>query len=494
MKHVLIIILIGLLTVGCQRRASDADAFRAAYIVSGDSTATARRLYDAGRRLVLAADTLPPAVGPDSALHLFLFAADYSLTSSDHALRYDIQRQLALQYEAKNLFSLQQECQHAMLAEARALADPYRIGEATQQLAITTLAMPSDTPEQQVDEARRLARKAYTDAPRDSLAFRAETLLFLAQCYIADPSPRATHALDSAALLLRRAAEEWPAAADTELYQLTSIYINAHDGRTADAIGLISRSTSVYTRMEAWRLLREVAAERHDTALALRAADAMVALADTLADIEASASTTRIHALQHADALRIQTAEAQAAAASARATWLSVLLLLAMLLAVAALWALHMRRRVHSARIAELDALRTAAEVQQGATAVREENMQLQKRYYDHLFAIILPILNACRKKRGHIDLSEESWRLIEENTDLVLPGFTSKLRRQHPGLTADDIRFCCLVAMRVPNTIMAEVYAIAPSSIAVRKQRMKKKFDDRQAEQSLDSYLEQYG
>ena len=109
------------------------------------------------------------------------------------------------------------------------------------------------------------------------------------------------------------------------------------------------------------------------------------------------------------------------------------------------------------------------------------------------LFAILLPILNACRKKRGHIDLGEDSWRLIEENTDLVLPGFTAKLRRQNPGLTTDDVRFCCLVAMRVPNSIMAEIYAIAPSSVAVRKQRMKKKFDDRQAEQSLDNYLTQY-
>lgn len=487
MKHFYIILLLCLLAAACRNGHTSDASLQESCIVRGDSTATARNFYDAAHQLVLAGDTLPLSVAPDSALHLLLFAADYSQGSADHALNYNIQRLLAREYEAKNLFSLQQDCQRAMLDEARLLADPYRISEATQQMAITTLAMDADSPERQTLEAMRLARKAYADAPHDSTEFRAETLLFLAQCHIAAEQS------DSAALLLQRAKEEWPATTETDLYQLSSIYIHARRGQTADAIALIQRSTDVYTRMEAWRLVKDLAEENGNTSLTLQAADAMIALADTIAEREASASTARIHAIQHTDALRLLKAEQASAAANTRARWLAVLFVLSLLLGGSAWWAFTMRRKAYSARMNELEALRIAAEAQEGEAAVREENMQLQKRYYDHLFAILLPILNACRKKRGHIDLGEDSWRLIEENTDLVLPGFTAKLRRQNPGLTTDDIRFCCLVAMRVPNSIMAEIYAIAPSSVAVRKQRMKKKFDDRQAEQSLDNYLTQY-
>lgn len=493
MKHIFYLFLAVLLAGGCSGQASDGDALFEQCVVRGDSTATARNFYTAAlsvypehqsRGLGQVADSLPLGVDPDSALHLLLFAADYAKGSADHALNYNIHRQLALQYEAKNLFSLQQESQRTMLAEARKLADPYRMAEATQQMAITTLAMGAVNAEQQ---ARRLASQAYADAPTDSVEFRAETLLFLAQTYIA------IEQTDSAALLLQRAKEEWPAAVETDLYRLSSIYIHAREGRTDEALSLVHSTDDVYTRMEAWRAVKDVAEERGQTALQLEASDAMLTLADTIAEREASQSTARIHAIQHADALRVLKAEQAAATASTRVKWLLALLVLSLLLGGSAWWAFTLRRKAYSARMNELEALRLAAEAQEGEAAVREENMQLQKRYYDHLFAILLPILNACRKKRGHIDLGEDSWRLIEENTDLVLPGFTAKLRRQHPGLTTDDVRFCCLVAMRVPNSIMAEVYAIAPSSVAVRKQRMKKKFDDRQAEQSLDNYLSQY-
>ena len=109
------------------------------------------------------------------------------------------------------------------------------------------------------------------------------------------------------------------------------------------------------------------------------------------------------------------------------------------------------------------------------------------------IWKIILPILNAERTKTGYIDLKEKSWRLIETNTDLVLPHFTTKLRKNHPTLGDEDVRFCCLVAMQVPNPIIANVYGIAPSSVSVRKQRMKKKLDEGVINETLESYLYKY-
>ena len=97
------------------------------------------------------------------------------------------------------------------------------------------------------------------------------------------------------------------------------------------------------------------------------------------------------------------------------------------------------------------------------------------------------------RGKSGHINLEESSWELIERNTDMVLPGFSARLRRRHPGLTTEDVRFCCLVMMRVPNVLLADVYGIAPSSVAVRKQRMKKKLESEVENQTIENYLNQY-
>ena len=121
-------------------------------------------------------------------------------------------------------------------------------------------------------------------------------------------------------------------------------------------------------------------------------------------------------------------------------------------------------------------------------------NEDLQKRYYEHLYAILLPIINAKRTSNGHIDLNEKSWQLIEENTDLVLPRFTLQLRKNHPSLSDEDVRFCCLVAMRVPNPVIANIYGIASSSVAVRKQRMKRKLDESLVNETLETYLTHYG
>lgn len=170
--------------------------------------------------------------------------------------------------------------------------------------------------------------------------------------------------------------------------------------------------------------------------------------------------------------------------------------LLAVIMAVIAIGTgctVWLAKRAKKAKIAELEALRLAEAARTGEEEMRILNQDLQKRYYAHLYAIILPILNAKRTKTGYIDLNEKEWKLIEENTDLVLPKFTRKLRKNHPTLGDDDIRFCCLVAMQVPNPVIANVYGIAPSSVSVRKQRMKKKLDEAIANETLENYLSKY-
>ena len=54
-------------------------------------------------------------------------------------------------------------------------------------------------------------------------------------------------------------------------------------------------------------------------------------------------------------------------------------------------------------------------------------------------------------------------------------------------------MRFCCLVVMKVPNPVIANIYGISPSSVAVRKQRMKRKLEENVMNETLETYLSKY-
>lgn len=185
--------------------------------------------------------------------------------------------------------------------------------------------------------------------------------------------------------------------------------------------------------------------------------------------------------------MEFQRAERQAE----RARLYVVIIVVLLLLLAASMAGLFYRRKARIAHDKEMEAMRLSEVAQTNENLAREENIKLQRLYYEHLFAIILPILNAHRGKSGHINLEESSWELIEKNTDMVLPGFTARLRGHHPTLATEDVRFCCLLMMRVPNVLLADIYGIAPSSVSVRKQRMKKKLDIQN--QTIENYLNQY-
>ena len=75
----------------------------------------------------------------------------------------------------------------------------------------------------------------------------------------------------------------------------------------------------------------------------------------------------------------------------------------------------------------------------------------------------------------------------------MVLPDFAAKLRRAYPAMSGEDVRFCCLVMMKVPNPVIANIFSISPTSVSMRKQRMKKKMDEQAATETLETCLEKY-
>ena len=297
---------------------------------------------------------------------------------------------------------------------------------------------------------------------------------------------------DSVVFYIEKAERTDPAVRHTDLYRITRLYGLDLQHRYAEMMALLPgyiKESGIHARAEMVRLRMY----RHEETLQWQTAYAdaiqLMEISDSIAKAENAEHTAQIHALQHERQMELQRAVREAE----RARMFALLSVVLLLLLAASLMGLFYRRKARIAHAKELEALRLSEMAQANESNIREENIRLQRLYYEHLYAIILPILNAHRGKSGHINLEESSWVLIEKNTDMVLPGFTSRLRKQHPTLTTEDVRFCCLLMMRVPNALLADVYGIAPSSVAVRKQRMKKKLDSDVQNQTIENYLNQY-
>lgn len=395
--------------------------------------------------------------------------------------KYQLLAMLSEQYEQKNLTEQQQNTQLEMLAEAQALGDSARQSEAHQRIATTYLVMG------EMDQALSSMHEAYRLAPADSLPFRSQTLLMLCQVFLQNEEP------DSACYYLQEAGRLYPPAMQTDLYRLSHSYVLAmqpDSAQRAEAqIGVDLEQSDLYTQAELLRLRLSLRQRRSAWHEAVEDADMLLALTDSISQIEASESMARIHALQHEQQMEHDRAEM----ASQRARHYLIIAVVLTLLLMASVAGWFYRRRAKIAHVHELEAMQLAESAQAGAEQLQKENRELQKLYYEHLYAIILPILNARRSKSGHINLEEDAWRQIEQNTDSVIPNFTTKLRRNHPSLSAEDVRFLCLVMMRVPNAIMADVYGIAPGSVSVKKQRMKHKLDDEMSKNPLETYLNQF-
>lgn len=422
----------------------------------------------------------------DAALTTLLDELDECAASGSHRQCYRLYASIAAEYEKKNLTSLQKHYQQKMVLEAEAVGrEDAPCGrrlkaEALQQLATTYMV------EGQLDSAALNARNACHEAPADTLDFRAQTLLLLAQIHL-----MAEH--DDSTLFYVRAAETvYPPVVKTDLYRITHAYALDLQGCQRELVELLAAyipACGIHGRAELTRLLMGCHEEAEQWREAYGDAATLMELTDSIARTEASENMVRIHALQHERQMERQ----RAMRAAERAHLYGIIIVVLMLLLTASTAGLAYRRKARVARERELEAMRLSEEALANENQTREENIRLQRLYYEHLYAIILPILNANRGRSGHINLEEDAWKLIEQNTDMVLPGFSSRLRTGHPALTTEDIRFCCLIMMRVPNAVLADVYGIAPASVAVRKQRMKKKLDSDVQNQTIENYLNQY-
>ena len=463
-------ILSALLVVSCTAgSSSDAD--------TKDSTAVAHELFTQAKTAFDAEDN-------DSAFSLLLKAEPYIQNQADKDFAYDYYDLLARLYERKNLFALQEQTLQKKLSTTPGKDQHGKAAETHFETGVAQFA------QEEHQRAAESIHKAIKHASPDSIQFIAQCYVVLSQIYLQ------TGQTDSLEHALHNAEKTDPHIAEDTVFQLALVYLLYEKGDKKGAEEKINSclpSSDIYFKTELLNLLATIHEEQGAQQAAINDLRQIITLNDSAAQIEASENTARIHRLKHDEQMRAARLKQDQTEAESKARTMTLLAVIMAVVAAGAWVTFWLNKKAKKAKIAELQALQLAQDAQTAEKETRLLNQELQKRYYQHLYAIILPILNTKQTKTGFIDLNEKSWKLIEDNTNLVLPGFTRKLRKNHPSLADDDIRFCCLVAMQVPNPVIANVYGIAPSSVSVRKQRMKKKLDEAIANETLENYLAKY-
>lgn len=124
----------------------------------------------------------------------------------------------------------------------------------------------------------------------------------------------------------------------------------------------------------------------------------------------------------------------------------------------------------------------------EGKEQAEMERLSLTVEYYKRLNAMTIPFLLRSRNRQGAMHLKEEEWSIIIENTNACFEGFTLRIKAVYPQLTEEEIRFCCLIKMELPISLLSEVYHIARTSISRKKVRLKEKM--RIEEMTLDDFI----
>ena len=92
------------------------------------------------------------------------------------------------------------------------------------------------------------------------------------------------------------------------------------------------------------------------------------------------------------------------------------------------------------------------------------------------------------------IVLEEFDWEELIKTIDEVFNGYSVRLKKAYPLLSADDIRFCCLLKINVSMQDLADIYCISKAGITKRKMRMKKeKFNITDNQFDLNDFLMVY-
>jgi PAS domain S-box-containing protein len=72
----------------------------------------------------------------------------------------------------------------------------------------------------------------------------------------------------------------------------------------------------------------------------------------------------------------------------------------------------------------------------------------------------------------------DKDWKMLIANFEEVHPGFFSRLKKEHPSLSSNDIKHCACVKMNFGTKEIARFFNIKDSSVQISRVRLKKKMN----------------
>lgn len=90
--------------------------------------------------------------------------------------------------------------------------------------------------------------------------------------------------------------------------------------------------------------------------------------------------------------------------------------------------------------------------------------------------------------------MEDEQWEEIKEMMNLLFDNYIVRLSTLVPSLTESDLQICCFIKLGIANPGIADLLAIAPTSVSKRKLRLKERITQKigpfSKEQTLDLWL----
>ena len=106
---------------------------------------------------------------------------------------------------------------------------------------------------------------------------------------------------------------------------------------------------------------------------------------------------------------------------------------------------------------------------------LKEREVRLRDAFFLRLNSLCFPFLSVAEENSHRIKISEQNWKDIIDNVNSTFDNFTVRLKDRYPLLSEDDIRFCCLLKMRLSLEVLIQIYCIQKQSIYKKKERIKK-------------------
>lgn len=363
---------------------------------------------------------------------------------------------------------------------ARFLNDSATYADLWQEKALSYLSRNPET-------AKEYFQKALAYMPSGTTASTVQNELYLSRIYLQQKqADSAFHYIDDA---LRKNLSH----KEAHLLYLQKGYIFASllqaDSATHYILPALS-GVSLKQRTESYRRLFEMYREKQDEKQEKDYMRKYIRSHDSLSTERKEMVIEKIQDMQEYKLQRERANKAEMQTAHNKLIFYRIVVTLGLVILILLLW-LH-RIRTHKQKLSEKlkesqwmhmeeSLKRKEAEV---ALAHEQERLKQQEidrlnrsvDYYRQLNAITLPSLLRKRNSQGALHLTEEEWDIIRQNTDTCFDGFTKRLKECYPQLTEEELRFCCLVKMDLPLSLLSEIYHIAKGSISRRKMRLKEK------------------